>query len=141
MPQKNTVMLVNGEQIHHNKAATGKYHKLYSHLCSLTGQEWPTSFRKVEAIIGFGLPPSAYRHRAWWANEKGDTSHTHALAWGAAGWETAEVDMKTESLVFRRERKASTREDRLSELLPVHSAGVWPNDLNLRRESIYVEGI
>ena len=125
------------EQTHQGRAATSKYHKLYSHLCNLSKQEWPTSFRKVEAIVGFGLPKSAYIHRAWWANETSEASHTHSLAWRAAGWKTAEVDMKAQSLLFRRIRKLAAPKDRLSEILPVRSVGSWPEGLSLRREDIY----
>ena len=129
------------EQIYQDRAATSKYHKLYSHLCNLAEQEWPTSFRKVEAIVGFGLPKSAYIHRAWWANEMGETSYTHSLAWRAAGWKTAEVDMKAQSLLFRRIRKLAAPKDRLSEILPVRSVGAWPEGLSLRREDIYDERV
>ena len=124
-----------GEQIYQDKAVRGKYHKLYLHLSSLAEEEWPASFRKVEAIIGFGLPRSAYRHRAWWANETSEASHTHSLAWRAAGWETAEVDMGAQSLLFRRMRQKPDLKDRLSEILPVRSVGKWPEGLSLRRES------
>ena len=124
-----------------DRATTGKYRKLYLHLCDLAEQEWTTSFSKVEAIIGFSLPPSARKHRAWWANERGDTSHTHSLAWSAAGWETVKVDMKAQSLLFRRMRQSNARKDRLSEILPVHSAGTWPEGLSLRREDIYDERV
>ena len=122
-----------------DRAATGKYRKLYSYLYSLAEQEWITSFSEVEAVVGFKLPPSARKHRAWWANERGDISHTHCLAWSAAGWETVKVDMKAQSLLFRRIRQSTVRKDRLSEILPVHSAGAWPEGLNLRREEIYDE--
>ena len=121
---------------HKNRAATGKYHKLYSHLSSLEEQDWPTSFGKIEAIVGFNLPKSAYIHRAWWANEAGETGHTQSLAWREAGWETAEVDMKAQSLIFRRIRRLAAPKDRLSEILPVRSVGSWPEGLSLRRESV-----
>ena len=124
-----------------DRAATGKYRKLYSYLYSLAGQQWTTSFSEVEAIVGFRLPPSARKHRAWWANERGGTSHTHSLAWSAAGWEAVEVDMKAQSLLFRRIRQQAGKRDELSEILPVRSVGSWPKGLSLRREDIYDERI
>src|ERR1700722_18898390 len=58
------------------------------------------TFRDVEAVIGKKLPASAFRHRPWWANE--ERGHSHAKAWLQAGYETAQVDMAAEELVFRR---------------------------------------
>ena len=141
LKRENANMLMDSELIYQDKAAKGKYHKLYSHLCNLAEQELPTSFGKIEAIVGFELPRSAYIHRAWWANERSLSSHTHALAWTAAGWETAKVDMKTKSLLFWRKRQQKSNKDRLFEILPVHSAGAWPKGLSLRRESIYDERV
>ena len=58
------------------------------------------TFKEVEGVIGRKLPPSAYRHRPWWANEA--RGHSHAKAWLDAGFETEQVDMETRKLVFRR---------------------------------------
>lgn len=80
-----------------------KYRKLYTHLCDMTAQEWRASFSDVETVIGDTLPPSARRHRAWWSNHSGDNMLRQARAWIAAGWETADVDMDAETLLFRRE--------------------------------------
>ena len=79
-----------------------KYRKLYAHLCGLTDREWRASFSDIEAVIGDNLPPSARRHRAWWSNHSGDNILRQARAWISAGWETADVDMDAETLLFRR---------------------------------------
>lgn len=60
----------------------------------------PMTFREIESIIGRKLPPSAYRHRPWWANE--ERGHSHAKAWLDAGFETEQVDMTSRTLVFVR---------------------------------------
>jgi hypothetical protein len=60
----------------------------------------PMTFREVEAVIGRKLPPSAYRHRPWWANE--ERGHSHAKAWLGSGYLTEDVDMAGKKLVFRR---------------------------------------
>lgn len=49
-------------------------------------------FGEIEAIMDFELPASARLHRPWWSNQTGGSGHSQAFAWGAAGWETAEVD-------------------------------------------------
>lgn len=77
-----------------------KYSPLKSYLQSQAIAEVPMSFSDVEAVLGFRLPNSAYRHRPWWANET--EGHVHAQAWLEAGYETAQVDMAGRKLVYRR---------------------------------------
>ena len=122
-------------------AVRGKYQRLYEYLCSLPTQEWRTSFGEIESIIGFELPSSARRYRPWWANQGGSSGHSQALAWNAAGWETAQVDMDAETLLLRRKRAEDAPKRSLDEIWPVHSAGVWPENLSLRREDIYEDRI
>ena len=117
------------------KAAEGKYQGLYSHLSGLQSTEWKTCFNEIESILGFTLPPSARRHRPWWANQRSDDGHSHALAWMAAGWETSEVDMDAETLSFKRRKSSKT--PLLDEIWPVRSVGKWPEGLSLRREDLY----
>ena len=125
------------------KASAGKYRGLYAHLSGLQSSEWKTSFSEVESVIGFGLPASARRYDAWWANENGDSRHSQSIAWTAAGWETAEVDMDAETLSFK--RRESSKTPLLDEIWPVHptrtwpvrSVGKWPEGLSLRREDMY----
>ena len=123
-------------QKYREMAARGKYRRLYAHLCGLRAQEWRTTFEEIEAVLGFELPASARLHRPWWSNEsRAGSGHSHSLAWSAAGWETAEVDMDAETLLFRpRERPAAVRTPTLDAVWPVHSAGRWPEDLSLTRE-------
>jgi hypothetical protein len=77
-----------------------KYSPLKLHLQSQVTAEIPMTFSEVESILGFRLPNSAYRHRPWWANET--KGHVHAKAWLEAGYETAQVNMDTRKLVFRK---------------------------------------
>ena len=118
----------------------GKYRRLYTHLSSLQVQEWRTSFSEVEVVIGFELPPSARLHRPWWGNQRGGNGHSQALAWSAAGWETADVDMDGETLLFRRTLPRPSPRPSFSEAWPVHPTAVWPKGLSLRREDLYGEG-
>ena len=122
-------------------AARGKYQRLYEYLCGLVTQEWRTSFREIEAIIGFELPASARLYRPWWANQRGSNGHSQALAWNAAGWETAEVDMEAETLLLKRKRTENAPKRSLDEIWPTHYAGELLKDLSLRREDIYEDRI
>ena len=79
----------------------GKYEPLYAYLCGLNGALWRASFAEVEGVLGSSLPSSAYRHSAWWANQR-DGNHSHALAWLTAGYQTSSVNLGAETLTFQR---------------------------------------
>ena len=135
-------MEMDREQKYREMAIRGKYQRLYTHLCSLPDQEWRTTFGEIEAIIGFELPASARLHRPWWSNQGGGHGHSQALAWGAAGWKTAEVNMDDETLLLRKDsRPEATRKPGLDEVWPVHPTAVWPEGLSLRREDMYEDGV
>jgi hypothetical protein len=59
------------------------------------------SLAEIEQIIGQPLPPSARRHRAWWANERSG-SHVHARSWLEAtpARRTANVDLNAGTVEF-----------------------------------------
>jgi hypothetical protein len=77
-----------------------KYDSLHRYLRGQMGSRVPMTFQQVESVIGRPLPPSARRHRPWWANDA--TGHAHAKAWLGAGYRTEQVDMEGERLVFVR---------------------------------------
>lgn len=77
-----------------------KYEPLAQFLKSQGTSQVPMTFGEIERLLAGKLPVSAYRHRPWWANEA--AGHSHAKAWLAAGYETAQVDMAARKLVFRR---------------------------------------
>jgi hypothetical protein len=58
------------------------------------------TFDEVEREAGFNLPASARLHQAWWANDR--ARHVQAKAWLDAGFESEQVDMKAQMLVFKR---------------------------------------
>ena len=135
-------MAIDRDKKYREMAARGKYRRLYTHLCSLPAQAWRTTFGEIESILGFELPASARLHRPWWSNQRGGNGHSQAIAWSVAGWETANVDMDTETLLLRpRKRPAAIPSPSLDEMWPVHSAGSWPEGLSLRREDIYEDRV
>ena len=120
----------------------GKYTKLRFYLETHPRREWRTSFGNIESILGFELPASARVYSVWWSNEKNEGRHSQAVAWSAAGWETAEVDLVAETLLFRpKKRSNADRKINLDELLPPHDFGPWPEGLSLRREDMYEDRI
>lgn len=77
-----------------------KYIGLKRYLTSLTTPIIVLSFKDIEQIIGNKLPKSAYAHsEAWWAN---DYTHSQAIAWLVAGYETDYVTdtYKEEKITF-----------------------------------------
>ena len=77
-----------------------KYAPLEAHLLECREAEVPMTFERVEEIVGTALPPSAFRHRAWWSNNPTNSVITHT--WLRAGYKSAEVDMTERKLVFRK---------------------------------------
>lgn len=76
----------------------GKYWKLFDTLNSNSKTNISLSYQEIEKILDFKLPPSAYKHRPWWANDK---SHTHAKAWLNAGWKVDKVILGSYVLFFK----------------------------------------
>lgn len=77
-----------------------KYATLGRHLKEQARDTIPMTFTEVERVLGTELPPSAYRHRAWWSNNPENNVATRE--WLDAGFETERVDIEQQRLVFRR---------------------------------------
>ena len=73
------------------------------------------SFADVEKALGSKLPPSAYDYPAWWSNYGGG-SHVQAKAWLDVGYETEQVDMTSQKLVFKRTGKPALKASGLSDV-------------------------
>jgi len=93
---------VEGERAH-----MSKYHKLEEYLRNIKKQVLTLSYDEIESILGFKLPPSAYKHRAWWANG----GHSQANSWLNAGWEVSSIELG-KSVTFRKVGKGKTDEYR-----------------------------
>ena len=78
----------------------GKYAPLHQYLSNLEGREWPATFHDIERILGANLPPSARTYQEWW--NPNDRTHSQARAWMAADWEPSNVNLRAETVVFRR---------------------------------------
>ena len=77
----------------------GKYDPRFEHLCR--GGDGPVemSFDEIAWLVG-GLPASAERWQAWWANVAEGGRHVQARAWLNAGREVEEVDRVTRRVGF-----------------------------------------
>ena len=72
-----------------------KYEPLSRHLRTATHPVSMT-FLEISRLIG-GLPPSAYVHRAWWANSR---THVEAQAWLELGHRVEDVDLRRQVVRF-----------------------------------------
>lgn len=111
-----------------------KYDPLLSYLSQNEGDTVPMGFSEIEQVLGFELPPSSRRQRAWWSNNPANNVMTRA--WLDAGYETANVDMAGETLMFKKVHATprAAAEKRSGEH-PLFGAlkGLltWPPDLDL----------
>lgn len=84
-----------------------RYEPLAQFLRKRTSAVWEASFEDVEKILGFPLPPSAHKHKAWWANQNGD-GHSQTAGWVGAGWRKRRVDLARQCVEFVREAAEQT---------------------------------
>ena len=82
-----------------------KYDPLTSHLAARKSNSISMSFSEIEQQLGFALPGSSRKHRAWWSNNPSNSVMTKA--WLAAGYKTAKVDLEAETLQFIRENSVT----------------------------------
>lgn len=76
-----------------------KYEALGEQLRKNTGGSVQLTFEEVAGFVPGGLPQSAYRHLAWWAN---DPHHVQAAAWLKAGWRSENANLAARSVTFTR---------------------------------------
>lgn len=75
----------------------GKYTPLTEFLAARRGRRITMSFSEIEQVVGAPLPNSK-RIRAWWSNNSDNNVMT--VAWLAAGFKSADVDIEQERLTF-----------------------------------------
>lgn len=77
-----------------------KYESLTTYLNLCKNGRVRLSFSELEEILGFTLPLSARKYKAWWNNK--DKSHSHSKSWGSAGYRVSDVVLET-YVVFEKE--------------------------------------
>lgn len=70
-----------------------KYEPLRAFLSALphATEECALSFSDIEEMIGQDLPPSAFLHRPWWANQTSLGNRPQAMAWRSSGFDVDTV--------------------------------------------------
>jgi hypothetical protein len=96
----------------------GKYEQLERHLGEIdSGVRISMTFEEMNQWVPGGLPSSAFRHTAWWANEASGT-HVHAQAWMRTGWTVTSVDLTNRSVTFERVDAQTDSPDGMSDQSP-----------------------
>lgn len=75
-----------------------KYTALTAHLAARNLPEIAMTFAEIEALLGFPLPPSSRKHRAFWSNNP--TNSVMTKAWLQAGYQSKAVDVVHGKLLF-----------------------------------------
>lgn len=81
----------------------GKYAPLNEHLKAQNKDYLRMTFADIEQVVGERLPASK-QYPAWWSNNPSNNVMTRE--WLTAGYETEQVDIAGEKLVFRKVRKS-----------------------------------
>ena len=76
-----------------------KYDKFATFLTTSGKPEVRLTFRQIEEILGFSLPPSK-AYQAWWSNNPWNNVMTKV--WLGAGYKSSQVDVAGETVVFAR---------------------------------------
>ncbi len=87
----------------------GKYSNLGDYLAKQPTSSVTMTFKQVEEVLMASLPPSAYRYREWWAD---DRSHVQAKAWLSRGWCVENVDLHRRQVTFQRDNSTSLEKPR-----------------------------
>lgn len=74
-----------------------KYAPLKRYLTVQRGPRLTMDFEEVAELVG-GLPNSAFKYRAWWANQR--TTVVQSYAWLDAGWRVERADLRSKRVTF-----------------------------------------
>ena len=77
-----------------------KYDPLKQFLVDSGADSITKNFDEIADIVGIELPASAFKHRAWWSNNK--TNSVITQAWLEAGYVTRNVNMDQCTLEFHK---------------------------------------
>lgn len=87
-----------------------KYAALTVYLENQKADRVALSFAQIEKIVGFSLPESARKHGPWWTNSPSPGRHNES--WLTIGWQTADRNLKAETITFQRASAPVARKDR-----------------------------
>lgn len=77
-----------------------KYDPLRDYLAKLGADDVTMTFEQIADLVG-GLPDSAYKHPAWWGNQRNHKNRPHCAAWLDEGFEAVGLDQAKRIVTFR----------------------------------------
>ena len=83
--------------------STGRYSSLHAHLERRYADIVVLTFRQIEDLLGFPLPPLARTRREWWTSDVEGEQPSHSDAWKLAG-RTATPNLSAQTVAFARAR-------------------------------------
>ena len=98
--QENEIMPESNQVSEDFDPKESKYAPLASWLRRYPENRVRLSFEEIEQIIEAELPPSAYQHRHWWANDS--VGHVQSKQWLDAGWRVGYRNMSANEVTFVR---------------------------------------
>jgi DNA-binding XRE family transcriptional regulator len=78
-----------------------KYYPLHLFLRQSNADQLTLTFANVQSLLNGRLPNGARGNRSWWSNRRSGSAQ--AAAWLSAGYVVAELDLKNEWVVFRKQ--------------------------------------
>lgn len=106
-------------------ANSGKYYRLEMYLTRSEESMIKVSFSEIEEILGFTLPPSAYKYPAHWANYLSHPTPI-AQAWLNAGYRTEQLNLAGQTVVFKKAdaKPSKTEQYKVRKNVPIMTADV-----------------
>ena len=92
--------------IYRGKSMT-KYEELKRFFQNQLENRIELTFSQIEKIISDKLPESAFKYRAWWANDK---THVHATAWLNVDWQVKKVDFNHHIVSFEKKKELPVKD-------------------------------
>jgi hypothetical protein len=71
----------------------GKYLPLYNYLAAIALSEITVRLADFPEHVGLALPPTAFKHQAFWSNQRSIAVRPWAAAWHAAGFRVDKIDL------------------------------------------------
>jgi hypothetical protein len=109
-----------------------RYGTLTEHLLASNDPVVSLTFEELDNLVG-GLPESAKKYGAWWANSR--TSHGHSGAWLDAGRKVS-LDFRSRVATFRLDPTAAAPESESEELVEAQGllSGFVESSISLERD-------
>lgn len=98
--QNQTQTTVTNRPVFPTEKISRKYKALAEYLYEKWEKKIQVSYEKIEEILGFSLPETAYNFpQSYWANTQ---THSYASSWLAIGYK-AKVDVENKVVIFEKD--------------------------------------